>query len=423
MADSPDQHLLYRFCKVAVLFGRHYLACGGPISRLENRLVQTAHALGIHCEVFALPTSLFVNARDDLTKTTVTLNGSIKRVDYDLQQMVILEKFLPSLAHGEISLREANPYLKQIAKKKDDYPFWLRQAGPFVIGFFACLPLTHDLVKSIYGGLTTLVIALIRSLLSQRLKLNETLADFFSSWFTFFIAALCSRALKVPSEVLALGSLLYLVPGLTLTTAVSELVDHNFLSGTTKLFRGALTLLSMGLAYLLFQELFTGLAANKLTLSQTASVPASFWLDLLSLTVIVMGFSIKFKVPKKYLVLATVIGVTGYVVLDSIDNSPKSYFVFASFASSFTVGILSLALGRWLHLPSQLFSVPGILGLVPGMLSFSVFKYMALEKIENVTLIIIQVILTCGAIVFGLLSARVPFLIHFSKKTTDSNEF
>ena len=53
-------------------------------------------------------------------------------------------------------------------------------------------------------------------------------------------AGVCSQYFDLPPEAFAVGSIALLVPGLTLTTAISELADQNLASGTTKLMKGAL---------------------------------------------------------------------------------------------------------------------------------------------------------------------------------------
>lgn len=411
--DTRDEKdLLFQFVEMAILFGQNYLSCGGPTSRLENRLVRAASSFNIQCEVFAIPTGVFVSAKSLNANENVTLNGRVRGVTYNLHQLVRLEKLLSHLEQRKTGLSEAIASLREESSKSNDYPRWIQELSPLFIGIFASLPLTPVPAKSLLCGAVTWVIAKIHDVLDEKIKLNKTFCDFFASLLAFALSAVLSQPFGLPPEILVFGSLLFMVPGLTLTTAVSELADQNFVSGTTKLFHGALTLLSMGLAYLLFQELLTSFAFEKIALVELVApaVGLPFWLNALSLAFVVMGFSIEFNVPKRHLALATAIGMTSWGVLEFI--GPAKYLVASSFASSFAVGFLSLLFGRWLKLPSQIFSVPGILSLVPGMLSFSIFGHLMQARVENVPPVLVQAVLTSGAIVFGLLASRVPFLLR-----------
>ena len=68
------------------------------------------------------------------------------------------------------------------------------------------------------------------------------------------LAALCQILMPAPFEAYSIGGLVVLVPGLALTTAIAELADQNLVSGTAKLMQAVLTLLALGLAYMLFQN-------------------------------------------------------------------------------------------------------------------------------------------------------------------------
>ena len=93
--------------------------------------------------------------------------------------------------------------------------------------------------------------------------------------------------------------------------------------------------------------------------------------------------------------------------LNTGENSEA--FVLASFLASLTVGLISLILARAYRWPSQIFSTPGVLILVPGLLALSAFYHIEPGSEGGVAY---RVALTAGAIVFGLLTARMPFRLY-----------
>ncbi|MGZ3705103.1 MAG: threonine/serine exporter family protein, partial [Bdellovibrionota bacterium] len=71
----------------------------------------------------------------------------------------------------------------------------------------------------------------------------------------------------------------------------------------------------------------------------------------------------------------------------------------------------SLAFGKVFRVPSQVFSVPGIVAMLPGMLALSSFRYFASGDQDTGLEFTFQVAVTAVSIVFGLISARIPFSI------------
>ncbi len=74
---------------------------------------------------------------------------------------------------------------------------------------------------------------------------------------------------------------------------------------------------------------------------------------------------------------------------------------------AFTVGLLSLLFSRFFHVPSQIFSLPGIFALVPGMLALSSFYGHGNNSGMEIGT---RVAVVASSIVFGLFTARIPFV-------------
>ena len=53
------------FLKVTGECARGYLMTGGPITRLEERIMQAGSVNGFQCDVYATPTAVFVTAKKD----------------------------------------------------------------------------------------------------------------------------------------------------------------------------------------------------------------------------------------------------------------------------------------------------------------------------------------------------------------------
>jgi uncharacterized membrane protein YjjB (DUF3815 family) len=196
------------------------------------------------------------------------------------------------------------------------------------------------------------------------------------------------------------------VPGLVITTAIAELADQNFISGTAKLMKGVLTIMSMGIAYLIFQQFAPSTPIRSITLPRGGG---DFAVSAACTALSLLSFSIIFQVPRRALPWAVVTGLASWAVFNQFQN-PR-YSDVASFMASTTVGVLSLALGTRFKTPSQVYSVPGMLALLPGMLALSSFRSLAAGEGVGGIETAFKVALVAGSIVFGLFCARIPFVV------------
>ncbi|MBI3557982.1 MAG: threonine/serine exporter family protein, partial [Deltaproteobacteria bacterium] len=185
------------------------------------------------------------------------------------------------------------------------------------------------------------------------------------------------------------------------------LADQNLVSGTAKLMQAILTLLALGLAYMLFHDLSDSL--HLLPAPSTPQRPLSMAISTFAILVSVSCFGILFKVPPRALPWATLTGLLGWLVLRLFSSA--DYLVAASFLGSLSVGLVSLTLGWRYKVPSQVFSVPGMIAMLPGMLALTSMRNLAMGQQAHGINLAFRVAITAGAIVFGLFTARIPFAL------------
>ena len=402
------------FLQAAARCGQRYLTSGGPTTRLEEHLCLAGQKQGYEMEVMAIPTGIFMSARslnqidDSFTAPTETLIVRIKETKYDLSDLHRMEQLLARLKNGDVTSQDVIAYLSHPCSQEPEYPTWLSSIAAFLMGFFASLPLSGSVMLSTISGLITFSIFYAHRTLTSFFHLTGSIAEFFSCLLALSLSALFSVSLGTSPALLSIGALVLMAPGLTFATAVSELAEQNFVSGMTKVAKGFLTLLAMGIAYLLFTDLVTSFSSYSIPL--ITNVPTTEpWLRSLSIVFMVVCFSILWSVPKKMILASAVVGAMGWFVLNAFTQN--DVYVISTFLASLVVGLASLSLGRFLHVPSQLFSVPGILSLVPGILALSAFNTLQDSEFSKFTEVILQVAMTAGSIVFGLFSARIPFVM------------
>ncbi len=398
-----------------LLYGKHYLGSGGPTSRLEESITRLGNHFGQQTEVFATPTGIFItsqNYNDPGNQRTALTR--IKSTATDLSRICILERIFNDILEDKLTLFTASETLRNSIMVRPLYRIWQTGLAAFIAGFAVSYGSYGRLTAALVSGTITLITWFVTAAPFRKGPTNPMYTDFVGAFLTLALAAVAHILFApVSIEAYALGGLVLLVPGLALTTSIAELADQNLVSGTAKFMQACLSLLAIGLAYLLFQQLAESFSLLTV-LRPIHSVEKTWPIAMASVIAVASCFSVIFRVPPRSLIWATITGLCGWATLESLGHG--SFVATAPYFGSFVVGIVSLSFGRLFKMPSQVYSVPGIVAMLPGMLALSVFQYFAAGKQQTGIAYSFQVALTAVSIVFGLITARVPFSIMASNR-------
>ncbi len=407
------------FIRVAVRCGRRYLSSSGPSSRLEEKLTRAGARYGFKTEVFATPTGVFVSCVNPEGDKILTLLDRIKESTINLSELARMEAVLDGLASGQMNLIDTWNELETKKPFAAEYPIAVVLIGAFFVGGLASFTRYGDWKSFLFSGLLTIMAYFITGPLVNFFKMSGIFCDFLGSLIALSVAGVLAQVFDLPAEALAIGAIVLIVPGLTLTTAISELADHNFASGTVKLMKGILTLLAMATAYLLVNDLsniYMPMASSNMGTHILKNV-SSEWIQVACNAGLILSFGIIFHIPKSAIPWATLAGMLGWIVLKTFQG--PQVLILASYFASTVVGVVSLLLSRWFHLPSQIYSVPGILSLLPGMLALSSVTGFGVVQGRTGSEMAFHVAVTATSIVFGLFTARLPIMLTFRSHAND----
>jgi uncharacterized membrane protein YjjB (DUF3815 family) len=175
------------------------------------------------------------------------------------------------------------------------------------------------------------------------------------------VAGLVSAAWDAISpSIVIVASLIVLLPGLSLTVAVTELATRNLIAGTARLMSAVIVLLQMVVGVALGDRLANALV----TVHHAASAPLPDWTHAVALVVAALGIAIFIKAPLRTFGWILVACVTGY--LGTRVGASWLGPQMAALGGAFAVGILGNGYARWLGRPAQLVTIPAVLLLVPG---------------------------------------------------------
>ncbi len=121
----------------------------------------------------------------------------------------------------------------------------------------------------------------------------------------------------------------------------------------------------------------------------------------------VAGFSILFNIPRKLILVASLIGTVGWGIYSGSLLLGQNELV-GALLGAFAIGVLGEAFARFKKVPSSLFIIPGIIPIVPGYglyytMLYAVQNQYQLSVTKGFESLLITVSIACGLILAATL--------------------
>jgi uncharacterized membrane protein YjjP (DUF1212 family) len=375
---------------------------GTSSQRLEAIVAAMADRLGLGgAHVFSQPTSIMASFGPIGRQRTHMLR--VEPGEVNLASLAAVERVSVEVAQGLISPREGTARIARIAESPSPYGPALTTVAFAGISGATCHLLgggPREIAAATLLGLGLRGFALLAGGRPRLGQVFEPLAAFLVS-----VVAVALAHLAGPLSVLiaTLAGLIILLPGLSLTTALSELASRHLASGTARLSGAFITFLGIAFGVALGNRM--GAAAfGGLAVFEPTPHPA-WWASLAALLLSPLCSVVILRAAPRdvpWIVVASVLGVGG--------GQLGVWWLgveLGAFVGALAVGLASTAYARWRNRPPSVVLVPGIILLVPGSIGFrsltSLMERQALAGIETA----FSTILTAIALVSGLLIAGV----------------
>jgi uncharacterized membrane protein YjjP (DUF1212 family) len=381
--------------------GRALHSAGHSAQRLEDSLGAISDRLGLpNHQFFSTPTSIMASFGPVGRQRTHMLR--VEPGEVNLGTLAALEQVSLEVAQGRTSPADGVLAITRIATAPPPYGPVLTTLAYGIVSGAATQFLGgggREVAIATALGLGVGIFALLATGRPRVGRVFEPVAAFLVS-----AGALGLARVGGPVSVLiaTLGGLIVLLPGLTLTVAMSELATRNLASGTARISGAFMTFLAIAFGVALGNRI--GGAAFG-AVPAAASAPLPEWLALVAVVAAGLGFVVVLRAEPRDAAWIVAIGSLG--VLGGRAGAATLGVELGTFAGALAVGLASSAYAWWSHRPAAVVSVPGILLLVPGSVGFrgltSLLERQAVTGIET----IFSMILTAMALVAGLLIAAV----------------
>ena len=353
---------------------------GTSAPRLETAIAGAAQRLGLVADVWSSPTAIIISFADmGQGEEGVAQSTQVMRLapgDVNLARLCEADEIADRVIAGELDLREGFHRLRVLGRPDD------RRAQAEVIGSYglsaACvvaLFLHSSWSDLLTAALIGLIIGTITVLAGSRPRLaaaSEAISALVATAVAIVVSAFVTP-LAIKSVVLA--SLIVLIPGMSLTTAVREISSQNLVAGMARMGGAVATLLKLTFGTVAATQLCTavGIQARDYTLS-----PLPGWTDYPALLVGAFGFAILFRAARKDWLVVMGAVIVGYLatrwggaISGSLPAAP-----FGVFLGGFLLGALSNLYARYAHRPGAVIREPGIILLVPGSVGFRSMSFL-----------------------------------------------
>lgn len=351
---------------------------GTPAHRLEDALGRLARRLGFSTNLVSFPTSLFAQLEnEDGVETRI---ARVNPGAIDLEKLWRVDQLGDAALAEDFSFAKGRAALEAITLKPSRYPLWLGLvAFATASGSLAVLlrgGLWDVFVAAVTGVVTGLVVQLAQSRASWRV-LSEALAAFVAS-ITIYALHFVVPASSIPTALLA--SLIVLMPGLSLTLALTELATQNLVAGSARLTGVGSVLFKLALGAYAGAELMERFFAVP---PYRLSVPLPAFTQNLALVASALCFVVLFRAHPRHAGWVVMAALTGQLVTSSASSVVEP--AVGVFVGGLVVGVLSNVIASRRRIPVAITLIPGIILLVPGSLGYkSLTFFYAAEPLEGV---------------------------------------
>jgi uncharacterized membrane protein YjjP (DUF1212 family) len=379
---------------------------GTSAQRLEGAVSKVARSLDIDADVWSNPTGMIIGFPDPERGPAYPLTRLIRLEPGEdhLGHLATADGIAEDVLAGKLRIDDGLKALRAL----DRPPHRWARLG-LILSFGLASASVAGLMRN-SGWADLLTAAVLGTMIGFLTDLNhahprwadahEAVASFLA---TLIATAVGTYLAPLSLQGVIVASLIVLMPGLTLTTAVSELTNRQLVSGTAR-FAGAMTTLLK----LTFGAAAAAQVVNLLGWQAMPNSGAALpdWMPWITLLAGSFAFAVLFKAARRDMWLVMASFWLGYVVtrltnmIPGMDSAlPGGGAFFAAMVVTAVANLYGLKFNR----PGALIRVPGIILLVPGSLGFRSFNFVFERNVELGLDTAIAVVAALIALVAGIL--------------------
>ncbi len=219
--------------KIIIRAARIMLQNGAETYRVEDSIDYMAERLGLRAQSYVTPTGIFVMVEDEDTRTATRVRAISNR-GFDLSKLDDMNQFSRSYDFRDYSWEETMEYLASVDHRTSKYPRWfIWLCAGLASGGFAFIfgENISETIAAVIAGTAAMVAA---SLFSKR-RAHLFLNSFLGGLTAMLVANLMGEFFpQADVNLIIIGGVMPLVPGVAITSAARDLVMDHLVSGLAR---------------------------------------------------------------------------------------------------------------------------------------------------------------------------------------------
>ncbi len=393
--------------RIALDIGEGLLRSGAEIRRVEQAIERISKAYGAaHIEVFSIHSLIIASLR----MPDGSYSSQTRRILNVSNHLMCLERYndlLRKICSETIDFDEVDAEIREI-KQKSKYPFILTMLGnTLAAGGFAVL-----FGGSLRDAGAAALIGIIVSFPAQiKTKyFNDTTKTLFLSFISGMLTCLSVMVgIGENVDMVAIGTIMLLVPGLWLGNATRDLLYGDTLAGTVKTVQACITAIMIAIGYAISIFLL-GPYCPEYTGGAPFGEIGGTVAGIIGSLVGTVGFSFMFKLSPSKLWITGICGVATYVLYE-VSLSLGTSELIAAFIASLFLAVFSEICARAFRTPTNVFLFTGCIPIIPGgalyysmyyLLSFNFDSALGYLSITGQIVLGVALGLSLASVGFGL---------------------
>lgn len=380
--------------------GRAFHTAGYSADRVEQVMQHASRRLGLEGQFFAMPTSIMAGFGPLERQSTHLMRVQPGAVN--LARMAALDVVVRDVERARTTPGEGSARVEAVLATPRPWPKAVTALAYAVASATGC--------RFLGGGAAEIAVALVVGLLLGSLAVGFASRTGRVEPFEFVgglvgaavVASLAAAGYRCAISTTTLGGLVTLLPGLTLTVAMTELASRHLAAGTARLAGSVVGLIALVVGVAVGTTLVTALSGPVRSV-RIVALPA--WTRYVALGVAPFAFGVLLGARPRdlpWILLAALLGFWGLQLGQrTLGGEPGASM------GALVIGLSANFFERVRLGPAATIMVPGILLLVPGSLGFSSVTALLDENVVAGVDAWSKMLLTAVSLASGLLLANV----------------
>ncbi|HEU4813902.1 MAG TPA: threonine/serine exporter family protein [Xanthomonadaceae bacterium] len=385
-----------------VELAEHLHAYGTTTQRLELAIVAVSQRLGLECEPWTNPTGMILSFSDPSLPLGTSDTTRVLRLapgETDLGRLGEADRIAESVLAGATGLSEGQAALDRLGRAPGPRQRALEMFGFGVVAAAVAALLRLPWLDIATAGGTGLLLGALVQLARPRPRLREAEEAVAGLLAGFVVVLVAAYVGPLNQNTVIIAALIALLPGLTLTNAMSELASGHLVAGTARFSGAVMSVLKLTVGTVLAVSLaqMAGIEPEVRALR-----PQPEWVEWGGLLAAALSFAVLFRAAPRDYPVVMLAAAAGYLVSRYAGlawGSPAGIFL-----AAFVLTAAGNGYARWWNRPGALVRVPGIIMLVPGSASLrSLLTLVQQQDVASGQVAILGVLNILAALVAGLL--------------------